>query len=77
MAAITDAQYKRISDKEWKGVRVRSILPLRNSMCSVPVGTLFTIEGKFSGFSILADPCSCCGVAPSFSKVSPSKLERI
>lgn len=38
--------YKRTTEAAMKGMRVRSIVPLRNGLMEAPVGTVFTIVGK-------------------------------
>lgn len=72
---ITTSQYNRRSVAEWKGLKVRSLHPLRTSMAEMPAGTIYTITGKFSGFDLTAEPCAHCGVAMKVSRVAPEKLE--
>lgn len=74
---ISQSQYNRITAPDWKGKRVRSLVPLNTSQVVVPAGTEFTVEGKFNGLDILGDACSHCGVQVRISRVNPSKLELV
>lgn len=77
MSAITNSEYNRISQKDWQGVRVRSLRPIATRYAEVPAGTLFTIEQKFGGFALKSDACPHCGIQFNVVKVAPSALERL
>lgn len=76
MSAITDAEYKRFTEKQWIGTRVRSLVPIKTRYSEMPAGTTWTVKNKFSGFSLQGDPCSCCGIKVSVDKVPVQWLER-
>lgn len=72
---MTPAEYRRRTDEEWRGVKVRSRRPLSTQALVIPRGSIFTVERKFKGFSLRSEPCSCCGVAVRITKVPPSDVE--
>ena len=74
---ITEAQYNRLSQAQWKGQRVRSLAPIGTRIGVLPAGTMFTITHKFGGFDVTSDPCECCGFQMHISRVQPGKLERV
>ncbi len=57
---------------EWAGLRVRSRVPMRNSLGEVPAGTLFTVESSIggTGLHLKTSPCPHCGISMRISKVS-------
>ena len=72
---ITEAQYQRRTEAEWKKLRVRSLRPLANGLATVPAGTIFSITRKMNGFGLKADPCPHCGIQIHIYKVEPRALE--
>lgn len=75
MTALTRRDYDRLNADEWKGKRVRSRRPLVNGWAEMPAGTIFTVEGKFKGFSLRSDPCSHCGIRMRVDRVDFAALE--
>lgn len=75
MAEISAKEYRRLAEHEWKGKRVRSIVPIATGMMEMPAGSLFEITGKYSGFSVQSDPCAHCGVALKARRVPHWMLE--
>lgn len=67
--------YKRLTERELLGRKVRALQEIRNGWGSMPAGTVFIIERKFKGFALRAEPCTCCGFRFSVNKVSPGKVE--
>lgn len=67
--------YEKYTEKEFKGRKVISLVGLRNGYCRLPAGTLFTIDGKQGGFSLLSDPCPHCGIKVWISKVPPTDVD--
>ena len=74
---IKTSEYNRVTAAEWMGVKVRSLRPITTGMMTIPAGTIFSVEGKFSGFDVKADPCSHCGVQARVSRVSCTAFERV
>jgi len=77
MAAITLAEYNRISQKGWIGVRLRSLRPIVTRIAELPAGTLWTVEQKFGGFAVVSDPCPHCGIKVNVVKAQPQAFERV
>lgn len=71
---MTQQWYKRTTEAAMKGMRVRSIVPLRNGLMEAPVGTVFTIVGKRAGLDLSGVPCPACGVAIYIRKVLPHQV---
>ena len=72
---MTRREYEDMTEKQLKGRRVRSLVPMKNRIESLPVGTLFTITGKFGGLALRSDPCSTCKVQIWITRVSPGHVE--
>ena len=68
-------EYERMTETQLKGRRVRSLVPMKNRIESLPAGTLFTITGKFGGLALRSDPCSTCKVQMWITKVPPGQVE--
>ena len=74
---VSVAEYNRIPDREWRGVKVRSLVDMSNGWFTAPAGTLFEIIGKQGGFALkAADNCHCCGLRGHINKVRPGNVER-
>lgn len=67
--------YERTTEKELVGRKVRSCVPLSNSMYKIPAGTIFTIERKRVGLALISDPCPHCGVRVSITHVPPGNVD--
>ncbi len=77
---ITWEDYKKRSMKFWEGKKVRTLLVIENGWCVIPVGTIFEITDKYSGFSLKkVDTCPHCkiGRKTSISRVDPTDLELV
>jgi hypothetical protein len=72
---MTETEYRRRTDVQWRGIRVRARNAIGTSRMLVPIGAILTVERKFSGFSLIADPCPCCGVRVRVTKVEPHNVE--
>ena len=68
-------EYERMTEKQLKGRRVRSLVPLKNRIESFPSMTLFTITGKFGGLALKSDPCPTCKMQMWITRVSPGEVE--
>ena len=71
---ISDKQYKQKTDQQWTGTTVKSYYEMSNGWCKIPAGTELKITRKYKGFSLISEPCSCCGVQVKISRVSPGSL---
>lgn len=60
---------------DWEGLKVKSLKPLKNGWASLPEGKVFTVGSWSRGLSMRSDPCECCGVRLSISRVSPNDVE--
>lgn len=61
--------------RDWEGRKVRTLLPMRNGMMEIPAGTVCTVRRNYAGLRLSTDPCSCCGVRVSISKVGECDVE--
>lgn len=75
MSAVTWGQYERRTEREWIGVKVRTLGTLANATVTIPRGTVLTVRGKFNGFELLGDKCNCCGVQIRITRVSYRDVE--
>lgn len=66
---MTNRDYQRWNEREWKRHQVRTLRELTNGNMAIPAGTVCRITGKFGGFALRTEPCSACGVAVNISKV--------
>ncbi len=60
---------------DWEGLKVKSLKPLKNGWASLPEGKIFTVSSWSRGLSMRSDPCECCGIRLSISRVSPNDVE--
>lgn len=74
---ISRKEYERIPDREWRGVKVRTLRDMRNGYVNVKAGATGTIRRKFSGFEVDFDACKKCRVGAHISRVRPEHLERV
>lgn len=75
--AISQRQYRRYPESYWFGKHVRSLTVLGNVRADFPVGTVFEIVGKSSGFLLETAPCSKCGISHRLTRVDPENLELV
>lgn len=64
---------KRVGD--WKGMRVRSLVEMKNGMGSLPAGTDYTVQGTTLGLSMVSDPCPTCGGKQHITRVQSKDVE--
>lgn len=69
--------YRNKSEKFFIGRRVRTLVPLKNAVAELPVGTVAVVTRKIKGFTIRTDPCETCGIAISVSRVAPEDVDLI
>ena len=67
--------YEKTTEREFKGRKVVSLVPLINGWARFPAGMTWTIEGKQGGFALVTDPCPHCGIRCSINKVSPGQVD--
>jgi hypothetical protein len=66
---ITEQLYKKHNEKWWMQQKVKSIKRLQNGRFDIPKGTIFSIERKFNGFSLISEPCPHCGISVRITRV--------
>ena len=69
--------YERTTERQLIGRRVRSRVPLANSLCRFPAGTIFAIKRKFKGLELRSEQCPTCGIQTWISRVPPSDVDFI
>lgn len=74
--AITISEYHKYSGEQWQGTHVTNIVELDNGLVVLPAGTVLRIDRKVNGFSLISEPCGCCGLKALFTKVKPYNLRR-
>ena len=67
--------YTKTTERDMRGLQVRSLFPLRNGLGELPKGTIFTIDRKQGGLHLKSLPCSDCGMALSITHVLPQDVE--
>ena len=72
---MTRTEYQRMTEKELRGRRVRTLPPMSNGNGSIPEGTLLTIRGKQGGLALQCPPCKHCGRAVYITRVEPMHVE--
>lgn len=63
--------------RDYSGAKVRTLRDLKNGWCSVQAGTVMTVSNWSGGLFLWGEPCGCCGVRVSMSKVPLSDVELI
>lgn len=67
--------YEKITDREFRGRKVKTLVELSNGWCRIPPGTVCTVTKKYDGFDLLGDPCITCGVKVAISHVPPRDVD--
>ena len=60
--------------RDWKGLIVKSKVPLVNGWYEIPPGTLFIVRHNYKGLDLVSEPCKECGVRLAIAKETPAKL---
>lgn len=68
-------EYEKRTAAQVLGLKVRSLVPLRNGWCRIPAGRVLTIVHKWDGYTLETDPCASCGVAVKVARVQPSMVD--
>ena len=55
--------------KDWVGLRVQSVVELKNGWFRFPIGTFFEVNDSYGGLRLEAMPCEKCGVRMFINKV--------
>lgn len=63
--------------KAWHGATVSLIHPAKNMMAELPAGTTGTVKKGGRGLEFTSDPCMCCGVKISITRMSPDMFNLI
>ena len=77
---ITWRQYRRITEKNWMGRKVKLLREIRIREQIFPAGMIFTIRRKYKGFNLYAEStCPHCGVGKRYwiHHVNPTDLQLI
>jgi hypothetical protein len=61
--------------KGWSGAKVALTRPAKNWMAGLPAGATGTVKKGGRGLDFTSDPCSCCGVTVSISRMRPEDFE--
>lgn len=72
---ISPSFYRNHTITYFRGRQVRSLCPLRNGLGEQPAGTVYTIERKWKGFSLISEPCGHCGLRLSMTEVPYEDVE--
>jgi len=75
MVRVTAAEYKRRTEKQWRGTQVRLMREIRNGRTVIPRGKILKITGKFDGFTLEGNACTECGVTVLIARVNPDDVE--
>lgn len=67
--------YRRMTKEAMLGLQVRSLRRIDNQLGRAPAGTIFVIEHKYNGLSLLSRECGDCGMQFRVSRVSPRDVE--
>ena len=67
--------YQRLTARELKGRKVRSLRALGNSLGTVPEGTIFTILDKYGGLELASQECPQCRISLTLLRVPPTAVE--
>lgn len=65
-------------NRDWIGLRVRTLRSMRSQLCSIPNGTEGTVRSYSpgrQGIGFEADPCGYCGIAAFISGLSRGDLK--
>ncbi len=74
---VTQKEYQRKKADFWEGKKIRLVKDIENGRMKIPAETICTVERKFKGFQLTADPCKCCGVRIMITNVPPTDVELI
>jgi len=66
---ITRIDYNSIPERVWLGKRIKTLREIQNGAMIIPEGTMCEINRKYKGFSLITEPCKCCGVKIFITRV--------
>lgn len=69
------SEYDKRNESQFRGRKVRTLVPLRNGSGEIPAGTVATIKRKWGGFGLSTEPCPCCGIRFYISKIPHHAVE--
>lgn len=56
--------------REWNGLRVKTLVEMRNGWMTIPAGTTGVVETSGgTGLKLTCDPCPHCGVSAHITRV--------
>jgi hypothetical protein len=55
--------------RDWKGLKVKTLVPLQNGAITIERGTILTVVENHNGLKLHKDPCPHCGVGVFITKV--------
>lgn len=62
---------------QWAGLKVGTLKPLSNGLCSIAQGTVCVVTRNWGGLRLTSDACPCCGVRVHISRVMEYDVEII
>lgn len=65
------------TQREWSGAKVSLRHPAKNMLASLPAGTIGTVRKQGRGMEFTSEPCPCCGVTISISRMQTDSFELI
>ena len=72
--AMTHSEYLRMTERELRGRKVRTLIEMSNGYVTIPEGTILTITRKMGGLHLIGPKCAHCGVQVNISKVTPQHV---
>ena len=61
--------------RDWVGLTVKSLTPLRNGRYIIPAGTWFKVERNHNGLHLWSLGCHSCGIRVFINHVSERAVE--
>lgn len=77
---ITWKEWRRKTEKYWKGKKVRTLRDIQNKAITIPAGTILEITGKYNGADLEGlEVCPHCNIGRKIyiTRVEPTSLELI
>lgn len=69
---------KKLQLRDYVGRKVRTLRELRNSLCSIPKGTVCTVTSTWrSGVMLRGEACRKCGVEVYIAQVHRDAVELV
>lgn len=72
---MSSKDYKKLTLEKAKSMLFVTTVAMRSGWGVIPAGTKVRVTQKMQGWSVITEPCGCCGLQATMRRVHPGYLE--